>query len=308
MRHTLLTFILIVTCACAAFGAVTQIPKMKTIPYEGWGFQIDVPQMSRRVALKAQGEVELWDMHTYGDFVYFVKVVKVTPETLTSTAIEQDIQADANFAAKRGATKRWEMEGREGELFKGLNYFSKTDEDIPEAAAELLKVLRGRTGCVSAAWAPLKGESGPMLILGVIGPKGRDDEIDNLEKFFVRGMNRIKAGEAAAVTTRPVRPGPTKAPVAPKPATAALPVLKKGDIQITGAIESMTMDKRRLTISAQEIKLPGGEPVKLEPARRKVISLNMAMAGLAVGDRVTVVGRNTGVGKPMTADVVVKAP
>lgn len=312
MRAGFTLAVVLLVCASASFGAVTQIPKMRKVSFEGWGVQVEVPLLSRRVPMAASGDVELWDLHVANEFVYFVQVVKVAPDTLTSTAIEQDIQAQSNAAAKRGETKRWEMDSAGGELFKGLNYYIKPSEDLPEAAVELDKMLRGRTGYVSAAWAPLQDDTGPMLIVGVIGPKGRDAEVDNYEKYFARMVTRTKP----AIAPSTVPPAPVTLPkphsaapkIESKAETKPLPALKKGDIKIEGVVESIAVDKRCLTLKAQQITLFGADPVALDPPRNKVVNVAAPAVGIAAGDRVVVIGKNTGVGKPMTAAALSKAP
>lgn len=306
MNIRLLTVTLLLVCACgSATGQVTQIPATKTVPYEGWGFQVDVPRTARRVALAPGGDIDLWDLHIHGDIVYFVKVIKTSPETLTSTAIEQDIQAEANLAAKRGQTTRWEMDSAQGELFKGLNYYLKPDEDIPEAAAELRKVLRDRTGFSSTTWALLKDESGEILSVGVIGPKGRDSEIQNLAKFLVRG---VKTMAAKAPVSAPATTASSPAAVA-KPASAKVrPALKKGDIEIAGVVESIAPDKKSLSMKAETVTMPRAAAVKLDPVRSKIIEISALPSGVAPGVRIVVIGKNTGVGKPMIADFLEVVP
>ena len=295
----LLTFTLLFVCVAApSFGAATQIPKMKAVPYEAWAFQIEVPRTARRVSLPATEEVELWELYAYGDFVYIAKVVKVPAGALTSTAIEQDIQAESNLFSKRGPTKRWEMDSKRGDLFKGLSCWARPDEDIPEAAVELGRVLRGRTGYMSAAWTPLKDEASPMLIVGVMGPKGRDNEIESLARFLVRGVTKTKAG--ASQPSKPTTPPPT-APK-PPPAPPSRPSLKKGDIEIVGVVESIAPDKKSLTLMADEVTLFGVNPLKLSTPRRKVVLLDKVPPGVSADARIVVIGRNKGVGVPIRAD------
>ena len=86
-----------------------------------------------------------------------------------------------------------------------------------------------------------------------------------------------------------------------------VPALKKGEIQVVGVVESVALDGKVLTLTAQHIIMPESAPVKLDPPRRKVVRMK-ADAGIAVGDRVVVIGPNAGVGKAMDADFVDKLP
>ena len=57
-------------------------------------------------------------------------------------------------------------------------------------------------------------------------------------------------------------------------------------------------------MAVDQITLPKAQPIKLEPARSKTIFVKAIPPGLQVGTRIMVVGKNTGVGTPMSADVL----
>lgn len=294
-----LWFCIIASC----LGATTQIPRLKVVPYEAWGVEISVPRESRKSVVEPKGDVLLWEMHASDDFVYFIRINKIPPDSLTSTVIEQDIQADSNLFSRRGATRRWEIASAQGELFKGLNYYAKVETDIPEAALELNKVLKGRTAYVSSAMAPLEGDTSPILVVGVVGPKGREGEVDALAKFLVHGVRKKTAGPAdaqAAAPVKPVVPVPVRRPPVPPPP----PVLRKGQIRIQGPVESLGGDGKSLMMTAEEISTVNESSVKLDPPRSKKVLVDSIPPWVSVGARIIVIGPNSGVGVPIKADYI----
>ncbi len=305
MRTSLAVF-----CGILAFSgclaAPTQIPKLKTVPYEGWGFELSVPRESRKLVLEPKGDILLWDIYAVEDFAYFVKIAGIPPDSLTSTVIEQDIQADSNLYSRRGATRRWEMSSEQGELFKGLNHYAKVDQDLPEAAVELGRILKGRTAYVCSALTPLGDETSPMLIVGVIGPKGRDGEVDALAKFFVHGVRKTKASGSAKPSPAP---GPPSVAVPARPSAApSPPPLRKGQIRIVGTVDSIDSDGAGLVMTAEEISTVNSGPVNLDPRRSKKVLLESIPGWLDVGARIVVIGPNSGVGVPIKADYIGAAP
>lgn len=194
-----------VVIMCCAGSAPAQLPQMKPVAFEQWGFQVSVPREAERYALEARADVLLSELFVHGDLIYFVKLTKVPESTLASTAIEKALQSDFSFASKLGPAKRWELDSKQGELFKGLTRLVNPD-DMPAEAPYLKRVLKSRAAAQSACMAPVKDESSPVLTVGVIGPKERESEIENTAKFFAFGTGSAKEPtEPAKVAT--VDPG-----------------------------------------------------------------------------------------------------
>ena len=309
MRSAVLLSALILACGSAAFAAEvpkTQLPQMKQLTFEAWEFQVEVPRQSQRQVVPAHDEVELTELHVSGEFIYLIRITKISPNTLTSTAIEQAIQAEWNFASRLAPVKRWEITSRGGELFKGASHEIHPDEDMPDEAAVLKTVLKGRTGFICSSSAPVLDDSSPILTVGVIGHKGRDSEIENMAKYFAFGV--AKLGKKPSPTVKPAPPKPPEVSP-PKPPTAKpRPQLKKGQIEVSGVIASIASDKKSLDATVDQVRLPGGQPVKLDPPRKKKVILKSLPAGAAVGAKITAMGKDEGVGTPLKAEYVEVTP
>jgi hypothetical protein len=290
-------------CVLLCVGArATQQPKTRPITYDRWGFTVNVPFTSVKEALSSKGAVELWDIFRFGDLVFSVEVTRTPPETLTATAIEQAIQAMSAAGASLGGAKRWELESSGGDLFKGLMGSLKRDETSPDAP--FLKRSLGTTEAYRClGMAAVGGESSPIVSLGVTGPSNRSAEIDDLARFFAFGFSR--AGPKAptnAVTPSAERPK--------KPAPAAEPArLKKGDIELIGRVEFIDAGKRSLSMIVDRIRVSHTGYIALDPPRRKIVYYRKPLPEGIDGDStISVVGFNTGVGKPITADSVELVP
>jgi len=309
MRSAVLVSALLLACGVAAISAEvpkTQLPQMKQLVFEGWGFRVEVPRQSQKQTVPANDEVELTELHVCGEFIYLIRITKVAPNTLTSTAIEQEIQAEWNFASRLGPAQRWEMTSRGGELFKGTSHAIHPDEDMPDEAAVLKTVLKGRTGFICSSSAPVGDESSPILTVGVIGPKGRDSEVANMAKYFAYGV--VKLGKKPSSPTKPAPPEPPEVTPPKPPASKPPPQLKKGQIEVSGVIASVASNKKSLVATVDQIRLPGGKLIKLDPPRDKKVILKSLPAGTMVGAKITAIGKDEGVGTPLKAEYVEVTP
>jgi len=304
---------------------------MQSIRYAELGFQVQVPRAAAKQSIPASGDVRLSELHISGDLVYIVKVNRTPPDTLASTAIEQSIQAMTKAA--EGASARWEIDSKQGNLFKGLSKAMKPDE-LGEAEAEQVKrALRDRDLFGSLCMAPLDDESSPILTVGVIGPAGRQAEIENTAKFLAYNVKRVEKVAGPDTPPEPIappaaptdRPGPRVRPVKTPPAPPGqsepgeppvvkppqvhkpAPVkhdLKKGEIELLGTVESVDEKRGEIVMMVSEITMPRLKPIPLDPHRRKIVLYKTLLPGIEPGARIRVIGKNTGVGRPVSADVL----
>jgi hypothetical protein len=311
---------------------------VRTEKHTAWGFQVQVPRASTRHSLKAQGDTLLSELYTYGDLIYVVRLTRTPANTLASTAVEQETQKLAKASAVR-----WEISSRQGDLFKGLSRLLPSEELDKAETALLKKALWGRDAVESMSMAPLAEDAGPILTVGVIGPRSRKEEIENTAKFMAYGVERTertpaRAAETASAPTpghpadpsltEPSQPGDftvrppqprvrngTKrpqdsisrnSPVAPAPVVLPKPrrVLRKGEIELVGSVESIDGTTKSMVMLVDEVVMPGLKPIPLDPARRKTVYFRTLPGEVRVGSRIAIAGRNTGVGKPMTADSI----
>ena len=295
-RNIWVTLLVLAGLAAPCLAArPTQQPKTRPVSYERWGFKIDVPLTSVRQALPGEGAVELWELFRFGDLVFSVKLGKTPPETLTATAIEQAIQAQSAAASSLGGAKRWELESPGGDLFKGLTGPLPPDETSPDAPY-LKRSLGNREAYRSLCMAALGDESSPVVTLSVTGPKTRSAEIENLAKFFAFGFSRAGG--------KP-HPTPMTSGVVKPPKPAGPPRLNKGDIELVGRVESIDGENMSLNMIVDRIRMPQTGYIQLDPPRRKVVFYKKPLPdGIAADSSIAVIGFNTGVGNPITVDVV----
>jgi hypothetical protein len=284
------------TVQCQAAEPVMAQPfALRVARYPAWGFELQVPRASVTHSLPVSNDVLLFEMYVYGDFVYFVKTTKTPPNTLASTAIEQTIQAMTKASSTLGPYGRWEIDSKRKDLFKGLSRATSLD-DASEAEKTLLrKALRGREAFQSLCMAPLGGDEAEVILtIGVIGPKSRANEIENIVKFM--------AYNVTAVSTQTIQSD--KISTARNAIATAVRILKKGEIELVGIVESIDPDNKTMTMLVDQITMPGLKPITLSPARRKLVYYSKLPDGLESQTRLSIVGKNTGVGKPMKADLI----
>jgi len=299
----LIELLLLCFVALGASGArATQQPKTRPINYERWGFKIDVPSTSVKQSLPGEGAVELWELFTFGDLIFSVKLSKTPPETLTATAIEQAIQAQSAAASSVGGAKRWELESPTGDLFKGLTGPLPRDETAPDAPY-LKRSLGSREAYRSLCMAAAGDESSPTVTLSVTGPKSRSEEVEDLAKFFAFGFSHKKGTEPFLPSLQPSAPAVT-------PKKGSVPFLrpaklKKGDIELIGRVESIDAGNKSLNMVVDRIRMPHTGYITLDPPRRKIVYYKKPLPdGIDAESPISVIGFNTGVGNPITAEIV----
>jgi len=306
--------LLILPLYCSAEPARTQVPKMKAVRFEEWGFQAQVPQTAARQEIAAEGDIKLHEVYIFGDLIYFIKVTQSPADTLASTAIEQELQTFVTATATLGPSNRWEINSKRGDLFKGVSRIIRPEDFNQSEAGFLKKALWGRNGFQSVSMAALKDESGPIVSIGLIGPKSREKEVENIAKFAAFNVSKIGTATITPMTPPAQQPKPVREPKAQptkkqpaKPPTVApkkQAVIRKGDIALEGIVCSIDTTSKCMVMLVDQITLPKLQSIKLEPARRKTVFFRNLPAGVKQQIRIRIVGKNTGIGKAMTADVI----
>ncbi|MGQ9454628.1 MAG: hypothetical protein ACUVRS_06655 [Armatimonadota bacterium] len=288
--------VLVVFLTAGVVLAATQQPKTRPVVYEQFGFTVYVPHTAVRETLSADKPEVLCDTFRYGDLVYLVKVTEVPSDTLTVTAVEKKLQVLTSSGGSLVGARRWELEIGET-LFKGLSGRFTLDMSLPEAAV-IKRALGAKGAHCCFAMAPLGDRFSPIVELGVVGPASRSSEIEDLARFFVYKFSRGAAGVSiAAAEDRGKRSSskPTSNPDS----------LKKGDIELVGRVEHVDRSAKSFILIVERIRMPQTGYIMLDPPRRKVVYFREPLPEqVKEGATVRVVGFNTGVGKPMTADVI----
>ncbi len=326
--------LLVGSAACAAEPVSVPPGAMITVKHPEHGFEIQVPRASVKRVLPADGDVVLSELYIYGDLAYFVRVSRVPQGAVASTLIEQSLQAMTKDLPDPGEARR-EMESKQKDLFKGVNRPVTAKEFGEAGAAELKKSLWDR-GAFESLY--VRDEFSPILTVGVIGPASRAEEIETRAQYLAYQTARI---EGSVVPDTPAEPSgppnnlivtqgspfkvkPTEKPLAQPsqrkpgepPAVTSAPnaippaerALRKGEIELVGLVESIDSPAKTITLMVDGIRMPNQKPIPLDPVRRKLVAYRRLPAGVEARSRIRVIGKNTGVGKQMTADVIDLVP
>lgn len=313
-RRALYTLILIAIIATAAGSIIhAQTPRTEDVLYTKWNFKVGMQTPYEKHALPTEDGVLVCDVYIRDKFAYIIKIIEISDDMITSTAIEQAIQTEFKAAPASAEARRWELYSRDKNLFKGLSRKMSAD-DVQATWARFVKdKVKGSAAYQSMSYAPLSDEASPMLCVGVIGPEDSAETIENEAKFLAFSVSRLpKAGprvENAVGAEKSVKQPPTPKPPAQtapvKPPAPAQPLpLKKGDIELVGKVTSISANDKSLTMTVEQIRMPGQKPIKLNPSRPKTVFYTLLPDTCAVGTGITVIGPNEGVGKPITADTI----
>jgi len=144
-----------------------------------------------------------------------------------------------------------------------------------------------------------KTETGRMIVgVGIVGPGGQSPQID---AEVARVMQTLSIGAQPAVASASNGPGASSATAS---ALKSLSSLKKGQIELIGIVSSLDKPGKSLVMMVSQVTSCGQAPVGLDPARQKKIFAKTIPAGVKEGSRIVVVGADSGVGKPVTADTI----
>jgi len=317
-----INLVIMLVAAVAGGGFAKEATRMATISVDEHGFKLQLPSPNEKQILQAVDKPEFIDAYTADGLAYVIRVDKLPENTLASTAIEQDIQNRAKSAASLGGSKRWELDSRQGRLFKGLSAPTEMTDSEMKAAPFVQSLLGGKPGYQAVCMASLKGESSPILSISVIGPREKMDDIESMAKFVgftvstFDAVRRVRQAPSIQIEKKPGPGTPTGRPTAQTPGSSSAPIaalkmkptvrraLKKGEIELTGTVASLDPDGKGFTMLVNSILLPRQSPIKIEPARSKIVNLKQTDSRVVPGAGVVVVGRNLGVGSPILADLL----
>ncbi|MEN6356800.1 MAG: hypothetical protein ABFD83_06915 [Armatimonadota bacterium] len=309
MRLHLLIISLFLLLSNQAFAA--QVGETSVVLYNRPHFSVEVPSSSEKHALIPTVDEEVHDVYIADGCAYVIRVIKVSDDLPASTAIEKIIQEQIKSSSKLGSINRWEMDSRDKVLFKGCT----RSVDVNEA---FLNSLFGGSRCVECvAMAALGDEFSPIVSVGVIGRADQSDDIESLAKYLAFTVSIIpdKPALSASPGKHILRPAPNLRSATSRPgySSKSKPVaptvqkprkLKKGEIELAGTVESLSMDSKSLVMQVSQITMPGSKPIKLDPQRSKAVLYKKLPLGIAAGSRIVVIGKNEGIGKPIRAGIL----
>lgn len=290
----IILFLGLAGCACAQ-------GKWDSFRYDQWGFVIQLPTGAAKQDAPNLPENAVCDIYSTGKLACVIQVTATPDSAVASTVIEQEIQSEVKKQSKLGAAQRWEQTSRHGDLFKGFTGpIALGTGDAAMQAAE--RVIGAPRGCQCAAMTPLGDESAPVLKVTVFGPAGRESEVVAMAKGIA---SRVTTGTNPVAETPIPKPTPTPEPA---PESKPWPTLKNGEIELLGTVQTVSRDGKTVTMTVESIKMPGQDVIGLSPKRTKKVILHQKLDKLVNGVHIHLIGRNDGVGKPITADVIETTP
>jgi hypothetical protein len=303
--------LIIALIALSAPALAAQIGNTGTVVYSRLHFSLELPAPYEKHSVAPAANEDLHDIYITESRAYVIRVIKASDDLPASTAIEKIIQEQTQSGSKLGSTNRWEMDSRDKVLFKGCT----RSVDINEP---LLKTLFGEGRCIECvSMAALGDEFSPIISAGVMGRADQSDDIEALAKylaFTVRVVldkpalpappGKLIRRPAPALRSPASRPGYSSKSISAAPRLQQPRPLKKGEIKLEGTIGSIDSRGASMIMQVSRITMPGSKPALLVPARQKEVLYSKLPPGVAVGNRIIVIGRNNGVGKPIRADVL----
>jgi len=305
-KRTIFTILLAATAlarVCLAQVSPTDVSQTQ-MQFGSWGFSARIPIQSVRQSVAPAGDIVYEQIFVSGQYAYVVKITKIPADMLASTFIELAIQSGKNSAPEQSA-KRWQLQSKQGDLFKGL-----TRPLDPETASFALirKLLKNDPGVQSVAMVPLKDERSPVLSIGVITASNLRQEGYNQAVGIVTFLEFKRGGAPPGVTaTKPTASAPTAAkpkPLAPKTNPAPRRKLGKGEIDLLGVVDSVNEADMSLEMTVDHIRMPGKSVIPRDPPASKHVILKSIPGSVKPGARISVVGKNGGIGAPITADFI----
>ncbi len=268
------------------------------IVYEKYDIKLSLPKDAVKLQARPAKDEVFREVYLADGLAYFARITETPPNYLASTAIEQAIQTNVKSLADTAGVKRWELYARSGDLFKGYSASVKPQECVLGAISQISELAEEGRVFQSVSMGPLGDESSPILTIGVIGAPGRAGETENQAKFVAFSV--AKPDKLTPAVEQPSAQPPSK-----KPAPTRAPhTLKKGDIELTGSIATVAADKKSLVMTVTVIRMPGEQPIALDPSRTKRVFVNHLPEAVREGVPILVIGRNDGVGMPILADIL----
>jgi CubicO group peptidase (beta-lactamase class C family) len=142
------------------------------------------------------------------------------------------------------------------------------------------------------------------------------DKVRRLIKYFASFFIILIFMLTSSVLATPVSKSQPKSAISNQTSITAI---KRGEIAIKGTVFSLNATTKTLVLEVHRITLFGGKPTNLDSPRNKTVLIGkdslvckpdgmvqkFSFTGLAKGISVTVVGKNTGVGKSLPARFVI---
>ena len=278
------TIAFVIAVLAVASACAVQSGNAQRISYSQYGFDFSLPGGYVKVAVPQNAPDGWVEVYTSGAFAAGVGVGKM--------GAQNDPVSEADKLARKEELSRTSSRTPQGVAFAGAVGNVTLTKEMIKGMPPSLPLRAGMSIRMAMYMSRLPSDQARMLAFFFVGPPERASEMDSLTQFVLNSVNftTLKPVQATANATSQILNG-----------TLAL---AKGQIALYGKVESLKVESKSMTLLVDKVVAFRQPAVALDPPRQKIVRYSALPAGVVVGSRVIVVGKNAGTGKPMTADTI----
>lgn len=293
------------TCATAQNGTVHK--------YDSYGVSVTLPGTCERMSLQVPAISGLIEAYKGNNLVYVVVITDdVQPKTMTARAALNTMVGMMNqIASKVPELGLHTISGSSAQGVSATGFAARVSESQIKAmgknpmnyVAQMPPEIRQMFGSdvyQAVLLAPLTEKGRTVAGIAVIGAGSRSMDID---AEAMRVMGALSIGEKVAAA-KPSGAKSGEASGTPAPAAAPLNTLKKGQIELVGTVSFVDKPGKSLNMMVSQVTSFGQPGVVLDPARLKKVFAKSIAAAVKEGVKIAVVAADSGVGKPVTAQIL----
>ncbi len=287
-----------------AFAQTPGTGKVTQLQYPRYGFALSLPAASDKQTVAIPlGQDIFAEAFTGGGMVYAVFVASEKDKVPPAVLLEQTLVM-MSMKAPQAAVRRWQANSGQRMVFNGFTFTIPKEAAAMAQEAWIKQAIGSGDGVQAGAISPLPGDSKHAVGVAAMGPKARESQVEDAVRMMISSLSfpgynpgAPSAGSAAGAPAQPAQGS-----------GIAWPALKAGEIALVGVIDTVSADKTRMNLLADQVLTYGQKPAKMSPARPKTVFSKALPVFAKPGVRVIVSGKNKGQGKPLTADAVKQAP
>lgn len=286
----------LVMVAVASAGATT-------VSNDLYGFKVTIPDPNRSVTDSiAQGK-EFCESYVSGNLIYHLVIEKsmgYTDGPPASVLIDGLFEMMSSMKQSDGKSCRlFDVYTEQGIRARGsATIYVEKLQKVGDSTinSDVAKSMFGYP-CYGVVMAvPLNERAGKVIALGVTGAVGDKANVENAAKSFAASFVLDNPDAARPIAVQPK----TVTPIKPVNVT-----LNKGEIEIRGIITAIDRQKQTFDMNAKQVTEYKQKPVDLTPNRPKKVVCGSLPADVQMLRNVVVIGKSSGIGKPIKARSVV---
>ena len=275
-----------VLCVCVLSGVPASCDAQKVTweVYQAYNISVEIssPHDSFNPS-KTPGSL-MDEGYLSGGLAYDVIVAPIAPALRSKAALDDYLNQMLGLTnriqqaiASRHPSEKWNVSAKNGKEFTGITI----DDFIMDPSFD--KIASDHKASISMAIAALKSDYSQCLLVSVAGPRDRRSEIEAAAKAMAQSVDNASSEASQAATP---------------------PELRPDQIELIGVVKSISLRSKSLVMNVDTVNTRDQGSITLNPPRSKTVFASGFPKRIMVGSRLKVVGRNSGVGKPVRADVL----